>query len=203
MKINLQEIILWVLLPFLNFMIWFYLAHTGNFIHPVECPMTPIATSSLQTLLDQSQKELLAQAIAAGGGNLVNSDISNNILINPQSNKCVKKTKLKTSTEDTSSHVSESSESASCKPLSMSEKTGRLYVTFEDTMEFEKYRSERLASMTVEILLKTYTDDDTAILHRDDSDEDEIGKRIQHFFCVVFYSLNCFCMMFYPYLLNE
>lgn len=176
MKVNLQELILWVLLPFLNFIIWFYLAHTGSFFHTVDCPVTPVATSSLQTLLDQSQQELIVQALAAG------------VVIDPNQSplngkkKCPKKLKKSSSlrgkeTTSTTASVQQvaSSGVGQCHPISVKEKTGRQYVTFEDTMEFEKYRAERLASMTVEILLKTYTDDHTTILHRDDSDEDQIG----------------------------
>eukprot|EP01033_Poteriospumella_lacustris_P013982 gene13982-9986_t len=39
-------------------------------------------------------------------------------------------------------------------------------VEFQDTTEFEKFRAQKLASMTQDILLKTYAGTDTAILHR-------------------------------------
>lgn len=42
---------------------------------------------------------------------------------------------------------------------------GEFFVTFENTERFDQYRQERLASMTLNIVLKTYTDADTMVLH--------------------------------------
>lgn len=154
MKIPIQEIVLWILLPTMNFIIWFYLSHTGTLsIH--SCPdqteqqLRRTSPQSLEQLLDMSLKQLAEES---GGGSA-----------STQKDPCPvagSKEEEKEETDD------DSVSNGSCNlrvPVGAASEYG---IEFQDTMEFEKFRAEKLASMTQDILLKTYAGTDTAILHR-------------------------------------
>jgi hypothetical protein len=181
MRIPIQELILWILLPFLNFIIWFYVSHTGS-LHLQQtssCSTTNnnggnrdiasadrlrggttttttaarIETSaqSLEKLLEQSKQEL-------------NEELRKSMCLKKKNDRLAAAAAVN---RDAPGKHSPEDLSVTCKPLNVKQAKGRNYVTYENTMDFEKWRRDRLASMTVEIILKTYSDDDTAILHYD------------------------------------
>jgi hypothetical protein len=62
------------------------------------------------------------------------------------------------------------------------------FMTLEDTIPFEKYRRERLASMTLDLVIQTYTNQDTVVLHyrgalsqRNDESTDNCQSLDHHF----------------------
>lgn len=205
MRIPLQEIILWVLLPFLNFLVWFYVSHTGSLpLSPSllcgsrprsrtavggdtngvsgaqglrsrqQAPSPSLSAHSLEALLAQSQAELDREA---------------------RKTRCRRKHAANTHTDaHTDAHAAHRKNTCSPPPP-----RGRNAVRLQDTMDFEQWRRDRLASMTVEIILKTYTDDDTVVLsydHRRGEQHSEpqctsyehhmIGKQQDNCFAVVY-----------------
>ncbi len=173
MRIPIQELILWILLPFLNFIIWFYVSHTTS-LHQkqTECPTKlqgfdslrgsggstisklEASAQSLEKLLEQSKQEL-------------NEELRKSMCLKKKNDRLAGKTNSFSESDQHQTKNGEEDIGATCQPLNVNKAKGRNYVTFEETMEFEKWRRDRLASMTVEIILKTYTDDETAILHYD------------------------------------
>lgn len=205
MRIPLQEIILWVLLPFLNFLVWFYVSHTGSL------PLSPsllcgsrtrtggtsastngvsgaqglrsresspsLSAESLEALLAQSQAELDREA---------------------RKTRCRRKDSENTHTTNThNSHtVARAHTQNTC---SAPPPKGRNAVRLQNTMDFEQWRRDRLASMTVDIILKTYTEDETVVLSYDHNRGDKdsapqctsyehhmIGKQQDNCFAVVY-----------------
>lgn len=130
MRIPLQEIVVWIVLPFLNFLLWFYFSHTRS-LNEYHCAKVSLQANSksLEQLLDQSIKQLAQEAAAV---------------------PCHER-------EDTMPQCS----------LRVSHAKRKFGIKFEDTMKFEQFRAEKLASMTVDILLKTYLGTDTAVLYQD------------------------------------
>jgi hypothetical protein len=154
MKVPIQEIIYWVLLPLLNFLFWYYFGHMKilstscsslfpnrmNLQQPSASDNSP---KSLEKLLQESIEELKKD--------------------------CEKQRQYKRLEKKGSS--SHSSSSGTCQVPTMSQAKHKVSVKTEPTMEFEKYRGEKLASMTVDILLKTYSDSYTTILLLDNEEK--------------------------------
>jgi hypothetical protein len=137
MKVHLSLLVYWGIIPFINFIFWFYLSKT-QFLSNTQCatlsdqPVHAQVEQSLEAMLEQSRLELEAET-QARPCELVDVDSSTN-----------------TATE--------------CNhrvPIDHNE----YFVTLEETYAFETYRTEQLASMAMDLVLKTYTDDDTLVLH--------------------------------------
>lgn len=134
MRIPIEEFLLWVVLPFLNFAIWFYLSHSGSFHHCDPTKQLVNSPMSLERLLDQSLEQIAKETAAV---------------------PCAE-------------HVSEYSKQCN---LRVSQATDKFKLEFEDTYKFDKFRANKLASMTVDILLKTYSGTDTAVLKKESDEE--------------------------------
>lgn len=155
MKLPIQEFVLWVLLPALNFIIWFYLSSTGTLsIH--SCPdlteqqLRQTSPQSLEQLLDLSLHQLAEESLTSPDAKKLNKQ------------PCLTE---KSTSEETDADDDENS-AKKCHLELHANAAADYHVEFQDTMEFEKFRAEKLASMTQDILLKTYAGTDTAILHR-------------------------------------
>jgi hypothetical protein len=152
MKLPIQEAVLWVLLPVMNFTIWFYLSNTGLLSIHSDCPnpleeqLRKTSPHALEQFLDLSLHQLAQESAAS-----------------PEAQArvpCLQKIATGKHGDD------EQSGSNTCH-LQIPPHAADVYrLEFQDTMEFEKFRAEKLASMTQDILLKTYAGTDTAILHR-------------------------------------
>ncbi len=105
MKINLQFIAFWILIPGLNFCVWLFY---GKSLKPDCDLLNQLLADSIQEL----REEIHCEAIQVD----------------------------------------------QCSPQ-LKDTAREIVVGHSDVYEFEKYREERLASMTVDIMLKTYRDD--------------------------------------------
>ena len=146
MKIPLENLIYWFLIPFLNFIIWFYYGKTHTAII-VDCsssssssnPTNPITDNtdtndplfspqSLEQLLDQSLEQLAVEAAATPCHQLVTTPL-----------QCT---------------------------YSVKDAPKQMTVKFEETSDIDAWRSAKLAEMiNMEILIKSYADTKTAVLY--------------------------------------
>lgn len=133
MKVDLLLFLYWVMIPFINFLVWFYLSKTHFFSPLSSCPGQLEAhaavpqDSSMKSMLEHSKLELQAESL---------------------SQPC-----------DAASPIMQ----PKCPAMTQADKSS-YSVTLENTMDFEAYRRQRLASMTMDLVLQTYTDQDTLVL---------------------------------------
>eukprot|EP01031_Cornospumella_fuschlensis_P023523 gene23523-28529_t len=132
--------IYWVILPFLNFLLWFYLGKTRLLDHNAPCSSPPTnnspETDSLKQILEASLLELQAETRAQ---------------------PCA------------AVEASQSINVQTCSPPTPTDIENRMHVQLVETNEFDKYRTGRLASMTLDIVLQTYTSQDTIVVTYGDS----------------------------------
>lgn len=144
MKIPLEDVILWLLIPFLNFIVWFYYGKTHTAII-VDCASSSTTANtanpdnaknvdplfspqSLEQLLDQSLEQLAVEAAGTPCHEMTNSPLT-----------CTYNTR---------------------------EAPKQMTVKFEETSKIDHWRSAKLAEMiNMEILIKSNADTDTAVLY--------------------------------------
>lgn len=124
---------------------------------PTEQQLRKTSTQSLEELLDLSMKQLAEEAAASPTSSL--------------SKPCVHKPENQNSEAEKTAADDDSSNSNACHSQVSPHASSKYHVEFQDTMEFESFRAAKLASMTQDILLKTYAGTDTAILHRNKDSE--------------------------------
>jgi hypothetical protein len=134
----------------MNFVIWLYLSKTGLLSTHAECSslkdeqLRKTSSQPLEQLLDLSLHQLSQESAASPTAQT----------------KCRPKPTIAQNQDD------EQFDRNTCHLQVPPHAIDAYRLEFQDTMEFEKFRVEKLASMTQDILLKTYAGTDTAILHR-------------------------------------
>eukprot|EP01040_Poterioochromonas_malhamensis_P006286 gene6286-6766_t len=132
MKVPLQEIIYWILLPLLNFLFWYYFGHMSVLTTPCEQQIYPNSLKQEKQLLAESLEELKKD--------------------------CEKQKELKRLER------TESGKSLFCsKNNDPTTNKRKVSITLEETVEFEKYRKAKLASMTDDISIHIYSNSMTAV----------------------------------------
>jgi hypothetical protein len=136
MKVPIQEIIYWILFPLLNFLFWYYFGHMK--ILNTSCDSLRTSSNAVRKPQDNSLEKLLQDSIE----------------------------QLKEDCERQRKYELEERSFAAkqCQAPSTKDYDHKLSLIMEDTKEFERIRTKKLASMTVDILIRTYVDADTAIL---------------------------------------
>ena len=105
MKLKILDVIIWVLLPLLNFFVFYYVGKT-TFTKKCEDVMDKLLVESMQELQQEQDCEV--------------------------------------------------KQSKQCSPSVSEARWGAANMEFRETFEFEKFRSERLAPMDMDIMLNTY-----------------------------------------------
>jgi hypothetical protein len=131
MKVPLQEIIYWILLPLLNFLFWYYFGHMSVLTTPCEQQIYPNSLKQEKQLLAESLEELKKD--------------------------CEKQKELKRLER------TESGKSLFCSKSNDPTNKRKVSITLEETVEFEKYRKAKLASMTDDISIHIYSNSMTAV----------------------------------------
>jgi hypothetical protein len=84
-----------------------------------------------------------------------------------------------------------------CKAPSTNDYEHKLSVQMVDTTEFEAYRTKKLASMTVDILIRTYVDSDTAIVILDKEGNKNLDSCITlDHHTIAHYQTTCFAIAY-------
>lgn len=131
MKFRLLDLIFWVIIPLLNFFVFYNWGRTNSQKNMIQCDeMDKLLMESLQELEFEQECELV--------------------------------------------------QSKQCAPQ-VSSARYKNFLEFHETLSFEKYRSERLADMNMDLMIKTYVAElDTAVLRLSRRKEDHCTSINQH-----------------------
>lgn len=179
MKVPIQEIIYWILLPLLNFLLWYYFGHIQILSATCESLLLLSSSSSSSSSTSSTSQQSLRQSSSVKSSSSSSSSKSLEDLLQESLEElhkdCEKQHEIEK--QQILSSVCQPPQLSRGNPSDSSNKkttgTGttvpimKKSFAHEDPRAFEYFRNEKLASMTVEFLIKTYTDDDTIILIHD------------------------------------
>jgi len=165
MKVPLQEIIYWILLPLLNFLFWYYFGHMSVLTTPCEQQIYPNSLKQEKQLLAESLEELKKD--------------------------CEKQKELKRLER------TESGKSLFCSKSNDPTNKRKVSITLEETVEFEKYRKAKLASMTDDISIHIYSNSMTAvaILNTEEVSDSRSCQSLDHHM-IAHYPTTCLAIVY-------